>query len=104
MLFGMPNMNRHEAVTYLKDLLNVCNEMSPDAVSFENLQNDTSGYRLRIRGTIQECDKQKVRDIAKKHSLEVKENQNEVIVYTPLSETFKLVSATRTDIELNAER
>lgn len=83
MLFGMPSMNRTEAVTYLKDLLIVCNQMSPDSVSVENFQTDSSGYRLHIKGSLQETDKQKVKDIAKKHSLEVQENQNGVIVFTP---------------------
>ncbi len=74
-------MDRNEAVTYLKELLNTC-DMSPDAVSFENPKDsDSIGYRVHIKGQIHETDKQAVRNIAKKHSLTVKEQSDEVIVY-----------------------
>jgi hypothetical protein len=77
-------MYRTEAVTYLKELLNICNGMSPEAVSFERFKNsDSISYRVQIKGTIHESDKQMVRDIAKKHSLAVKEEQGEVVVYKP---------------------
>ncbi len=81
LIFGVP-MNRNEAVTYLKELLSQCSEMSLNAVSFEEQRtNGNLNYRLHIKGSMQESDKQLVREIAKKHSLEVKDNTDGVVVY-----------------------
>ncbi len=78
-------MERNEAVTYLKELLTVCNDMSPEAVSFEKPKdNDFSGYAVHIKGAILDSDKQAVREVAKKHSLAVRENLNGVVVYKPV--------------------
>jgi hypothetical protein len=75
---------RNEAVTYLKELLTVCNEMSLDSVSFEKSKsNDPTCYTVHIKGAIQDSDKQAVKEVAKKHSLAVKENLNRVVVYKP---------------------
>ena len=77
-------MDRNEAVTYLKELLSLCDELSPSSVSFENFENnDSVGYRVHIKGTIHESDRQKVRDVAKKHSLAVQEDAGGVVVYKP---------------------
>ncbi len=77
-------MNRNEAVTYLKELLSQCNDMSPASVYFENPKNsDSVGYRVHIKGKIYESDMQQVRDIAKKYSLAVKEEADGVVVYKP---------------------
>jgi hypothetical protein len=77
-------MQRNEAVTYLKELLNACDNMSPQAVSFESHANSQStDYRVHIKGAIYESDKQLVKDIAKKHSLTVKEESDEVVIYKP---------------------
>lgn len=77
-------MDRNEAVTYLKELLSLCNELSPESVSFENPKNsDSVGYRVHIKGKIDESDKQKVRDVAKKRCLAVKEDADGVVVYAP---------------------
>ena len=81
MLFRAP-MNRNEAVTYLRELLIQCNDLSPNAVSFEQPKNGESiGYNVHIRGSMHQSDKEIVRNIAKKHSLTVKENEDGVIVY-----------------------
>jgi hypothetical protein len=75
-------MNRNEAVTYLKELLNQCNDMSPNAVSFEQLRtNGSINYSVHIRGGIGESDKQIVRDIAKKQGFAVKDNLDGVIIF-----------------------
>jgi hypothetical protein len=82
-IFVMP-MQRNEAITYLKELLNVCSNMSPKAVSFESNPNSQStDYRVHIKGSIYDADKQMVKDIAKKHSFSVKEESDEVIIYKP---------------------
>jgi hypothetical protein len=79
-ILGMP-MDRTEAVTFLKELLSQC-DMSPASVSFENPKDsDSIGYRVHIRGAIQESDKEAVRDVAKRHSLNVQEDNDGVIVY-----------------------
>jgi hypothetical protein len=81
-ILGMP-MDRTEAVIYLKELLSQC-DMSPASVSFENPKDsDSVGYRVHIKGTIQESEKQAVRDVAKRHSLNVQEDTDGVIVYEP---------------------
>ena len=75
-------MNRSEAVTYLKELLSKCSEMSPNAVSFEEQRTDSRvNVRLHIQGSIGEIEKQVVREIAQKHSLLVKDNTEGVIIY-----------------------
>ena len=77
-------MDRNEAVTYLKEVLSLCHDMSPDSVSFEKpSDSDSVGYRVCIKGTIHESDRQMVRDIAKKHSFAVKEDANGIVVYKP---------------------
>jgi stalled ribosome rescue protein Dom34 len=55
--------------------------MSPEAVSFEKPKTaESEGVTLRIKGTIQEVDRQAVKEIAKKHSLSVTEEKGEVII------------------------
>jgi hypothetical protein len=79
-------MDRNEAVTYLKELLNLCDQLSPSSVSFENFENNSSiGYRVIIKGTIHESERQRLRDLAKKHSLLVQEDAESVVVYKPKS-------------------
>jgi hypothetical protein len=74
-------MERKEAVTFLKEISGAQN-ISPDAVSFEKLK-DSTGISVRIKGQILDLDKQRLKEIAKKHSLEVKEDKDEVLVYKP---------------------
>jgi hypothetical protein len=77
-------LDRSEAVTYLKELLSQCNDLSPESVSFETPINSNSiGYRIHIKGTICDSNKQSVREIAKKHSLSVQEELNGVVIYKP---------------------
>lgn len=76
-------MKRHEAVTYLKELLSKCNDMALNSVSFE-AQNigDTINYRLHIRGRIPEADKAVARDIAKKFRYQVTDSEEGVTVFS----------------------
>jgi hypothetical protein len=77
-------MHRNEAVSYLKDLLSQCNDLSPNAVSFEkNIGIQSTGYIIHIKGNMHESEKQTVRNVAQKYCLQVKENTNDVIVYKP---------------------
>ena len=74
-------MERKDAVTFLKEISDAQN-ISPDAVSFEKSK-DSTGISVRIKGQILDLDKQRLKEIAKKHSLEVKEDKDEVLVYKP---------------------
>ncbi len=75
-------MNRNEAVIYLKELLIRCSDMSPNAVSFEEQRTDnTVNIRLHIMGSIGELEKQAVHELAKKHSFQVKDNHEGVVIY-----------------------
>jgi hypothetical protein len=77
-------MNRNEAVTYLKELLNQCNDMSPNAVSFDQRRTDGSiNYTVHIRGSIAESEKQIVCEIAKKQGFAVKDNSDGVVIFNP---------------------
>jgi hypothetical protein len=71
-------LDRSEAVTYLKELLSQCNDLSPESVSFETpINSNPIEYRIR------ESNKQSIREIAKKHSLSVQEDPNGVAIYKP---------------------
>jgi hypothetical protein len=75
-------MNRSEAVIYLKELLSRCSEMSPNAVSFEEQRTaNTINGRLHIMGSIGEIEKQVVHELAKKHSFQVTDNNEGVVIY-----------------------
>ena len=75
-------MDRNEAVTYLKELLNTCQSMSPQAVSFEK-NGASAGFKVHIKGVTNEPDKEKIRGIAQKHSLAVEEESDAVVIYKP---------------------
>jgi len=77
-------VDRTEAVTYLKEVLTLCHDMSPDSLSFEKPHDSNSvGYRVHIKGTIREADRQVVRDIAKKYNLSVKEDSDGIVIFRP---------------------
>lgn len=57
--------------------------MSPEAVSFEKLPTlGVENYTVRIKGMLQEEDKQAVKDIARRHRLSVREEKGEVLIFT----------------------
>lgn len=88
-------MDRNEAVIYLKELLSICDQLSPSSVSFENFENTSSiGYRVIIKGTIHESDRQRLRNLAKKHSLVVEEDAESVVVYKPKSNLAPITNPT----------
>ncbi|MCW3994982.1 MAG: hypothetical protein NWE98_02385 [Candidatus Bathyarchaeota archaeon] len=75
-------MQRNEAVVYLKEILTIDSHIPLSTVTFER-PHHSSGYQLRIRGAVKESDKQTVKEIARKHRLAVKEEDDQVIVYKP---------------------
>lgn len=79
-------MRREEAVACLKEILALSQNMSPDSVTFEKYFSEgLMGYRVRIKGTTFENDRQAVSMVAKKHDLLVEEEGNEIIIYKPNS-------------------
>jgi hypothetical protein len=76
-------MNRTEAVSYLRELLNRCNEVALNTVSVEEQKiGNAINYKLHIHGSIREGDKQVARDIAQKFRLQVTDSGEEVVVFT----------------------
>jgi hypothetical protein len=79
-------MDRDEAVSYLKEILTQCGELIPEALSLETPKDDPAGLRVHIRGRIHEIEKQKVREIAQKRNLTVKEEADGLIVFRVTNE------------------
>jgi hypothetical protein len=78
-------MNRTEAVSYLRELLNRCNEIALNTVSVEEQKTGNKiNYKLHIRGSIKEQNKQVARDIAKKFQLQVADSGEDVVVFTAI--------------------
>lgn len=75
-------MDRSEAVSYLKELLRNCTNMSPEMVSFEQTAGH-QGFTVRIKGALYETDKETVRNIAKKYCLAVREEKDQVLIFNP---------------------
>ena len=69
-------MQRNEAISYLKALLGTDIDISPDSISFEE-QDDRKTVKIRMK--IQE--REKIKDIARKRSLEVQEERDSIIIY-----------------------
>jgi hypothetical protein len=75
-------MERNEAIICLKEILRLDSGLSPEAVTFQTSK-DFSGYTLRIKGITQQSDREIVEEIAKKHSLAVKQESDGVILFKP---------------------
>ena len=65
---------------FLKDILSESPYMSPESVTLNQLQEPDS-YTVHIREALSS---QLIKDIARKHSLSVKEENNMTVVYTPI--------------------
>jgi hypothetical protein len=76
-------MNREKAVACLKDILLSSENMSPDVISFDaSGAKLPRGYAIHIKGIPVLEDKQIVKNIAAKHCLVVKEEGNNLIIFT----------------------
>ncbi len=73
-------MDRSEAINFLKELLRNYTNMPPEAVSFEQLTG-YEGFTVRIKDTLQERDKEIIRNIAEKCCLAVKEENDQVLIF-----------------------
>jgi hypothetical protein len=65
--------------------------LSPEAVTFQTSK-DASEYTLRIKGIVQQSDREIVEEIAKKHSLAVKQESDGVILFKPFPPTWLLAA------------
>ncbi len=98
-------MERNEAIICLKELLRVDGNHSPQAVLFQTSK-DSTGYTLHIEGIVQHSDREIVEEIAKKHSLAVKQESDGLILFKPfppkqpLAACFKFFAAPIAGIHL----
>lgn len=77
-------MNREKAVACLKEILTYSENMSPDAISFEASGTKLpQGYAIHIKGIGIKEEKQIIKNVAEKHSLVVREEGNNLIIFTP---------------------
>ncbi len=82
-------MKRHEAVAFLKEITNTCENLSPDSVTIFNSMDDQNsvGYQVHIKTVLDSETKQQIRNIAEKHSLAFKEEKGKVVIYKPKEAT-----------------
>ena len=73
-------MERRDAISYLKEILDSTSSISPRSVTLEK-NKDNNGYCIRIRVEI--FDREVVRGTAQRHSLGVKEDEETIVVYKP---------------------
>ena len=80
-------MNKKEASSFLKEVLSKCNLDSESFVLVEPNPKDalSAGYKLRIKTTLDNECRQRLRQITKEHNLAVIEETSEITVYKPNS-------------------
>ena len=71
-------MQRDGAIAYLKELLGTDIDVSPDSVSIEKQLNSNA---VEIRIKINDNQRQRIKDIAKKRDLLVKEEGASTLIY-----------------------
>jgi hypothetical protein len=79
-------MKRHEAVTCLKEITSTCTNMSPDSITLFNSRpddRDSTGYQVHIKTVLDNETKQRLQNIAEKHSLALKEEKGKLVIYQP---------------------
>ena len=70
-------MQRSEAISYLKQILGTDVGISPDSISLEK-QQDRNIIKIRIKSQHTSI----IKDIAKKRNLEVKEENDSLVIYS----------------------
>jgi hypothetical protein len=79
-------MKRNEAVTCLKEITITCTNMSPDSITLFNSKPDdldSTGYQVHIKTVLDNETKQRLQNIAEKHSLALREENGKVVIYQP---------------------
>ena len=69
-------VQRNEAIFYLKEVLSIDKTISPEAITLEKYEDDSS-YRVSIKGATKP---QAIKDIASKLNLTVIEEKDSIIV------------------------
>jgi len=84
-------MNKQEASSFLKELLAECKLGSDSFILMEPNPEDTlsTGYKIRIKTILDKERRQQLREITKKYDLAVIEEQIQIIVYKPKSNSLK---------------
>jgi hypothetical protein len=72
-------MQRSEALSYLKEILNADSNISPDVITLEK-PTLSNGYRVHIKELYHP---ETVKNIAQKHQFALKEEKGEIVVYKP---------------------
>jgi hypothetical protein len=62
--------------------LHLDSSLSPEAVTFQTTKG-SAGYDLHLKGVTQQSDKDLIEQIAKKHSLEVKQERDGLTIFKP---------------------
>jgi hypothetical protein len=71
-------VKRDEVVTCLKEITVTCTSMSPDSVTLFNSKPDdldSTGYQVHIKAVLDNETKQRLQNIAEKHSLALREEK-----------------------------
>ncbi len=79
-------MNRHEAVSYLREITINCQNLSPESVELVNSQTDDTlcaGFQIHIQTVLDHDTLLQIKRIAEKNCLAVKEEKGKVIIYQP---------------------
>ncbi len=72
-------MQRNEAISYLKALLGSDIDISPDSVSIEPHQ---ASKTVEIRIKISNYDRKHIKETAKKRALAIKEENDSIVIYS----------------------
>jgi hypothetical protein len=79
-------MQREEAVTRLKEITSVCENLSPHAITLTSSKPAdaiSTGYQVRIKTELDEESKRQIQAIADKYNLTFTEENGEIIIYRP---------------------
>jgi hypothetical protein len=79
-------MKREEAVTYLKEITRVCENLSPHAITLTSSRPAdalSAGYQVRIKTELDEESKRQIQVIVEKNNLAIAEENGEIIIYRP---------------------
>jgi len=85
-------VDKQEASKFLKTLLIECKLDSNSYVLVEPGTEDalSTGYKIRVRAIVDNDCRQQIKRITKKNNLAVREEQNQIVVYKPKSNSLDI--------------
>jgi hypothetical protein len=85
-------LNRIEAVAVLQDILINFSGRSIDSFGVSKTcgTNESAGYKLYIKGVIDESSKRRIMELAKKYRLSIKEDNGLVIYQPPILDAISI--------------